>query len=178
LSLQGITAASAISGEATMCNGANLAFTREAYLDHSDNLHDEINSGDDIFLLHSLKKGNRAKILWMESPDTMVTTNSTSTYRSFLKQRSRWISKGKAYKDRYTIVLEISYFIAWLIYPDLIWVFLSIIILKSIPDCLILLNTSRRYGKRNLMKWFLPSQLIYPFYVLSVVFYSLIFRNK
>ena len=188
LSLQGITAASAISGEATMCNGANLAFTREAYLDHSDNLHDEINSGDDIFLLHSLKKGNRAKILWMESPDTMVTTNSTSTYRSFLKQRSRWISKGKAYKDRYTIVLgivtfvavalQISYFIAWLIYPDLIWVFLSIIILKSIPDCLILLNTSRRYGKRNLMKWFLPSQLIYPFYVLSVVFYSLIFRNK
>jgi cellulose synthase/poly-beta-1,6-N-acetylglucosamine synthase-like glycosyltransferase len=188
LSLQGITAASAISGEATMCNGANLAFTREVYLDHSDNLHDEINSGDDIFLLHSLKKGNRAKILWMESPDTMVTTNSTSTYRSFLKQRSRWISKGKAYKDRYTIVLgivtfvavalQISYFIAWLIYPDLIWVFLSIIILKSIPDCLILLNTSRRYGKRNLMKWFLPSQLIYPFYVLSVVFYSLIFRNK
>ena len=188
LSLQGITAASAISGEATMCNGANLAFTREAYLDHSDNLHDEVNSGDDIFLLHSLKKENRAKILWMESPDTMVTTNSTSTYRSFLKQRSRWISKGKTYKDRYTIVLgiatfvavalQISYFIAWLIYPDLIWVFLSIIILKSIPDCLILLNTSRRYGKRNLMKWFLPSQLIYPFYVLSVVFYSLIFRNK
>ena len=188
LSLQGITAASAISGEATMCNGANLAFTREAYLDHSDNLHDEINSGDDIFLLHSLKKENRAKILWMESPDTMVTTNSTSTYRSFLKQRSRWISKGKTYKDRYTIVLgiatfvavalQISYFIAWLIYPDLIWVFLSILILKSIPDCLILLNTSRRYGKRNLMKWFLPSQIIYPFYVLSVVFYCLIFRNK
>ena len=29
LSLQGITAASAISGEATMCNGANLAFSRE-----------------------------------------------------------------------------------------------------------------------------------------------------
>jgi hypothetical protein len=188
LSLQGITAASAISGEATMCNGANLAFTREAYLDHSDNLHDEVNSGDDIFLLHSLKKENRAKILWMESPDTMVTTNSTSTYRSFLKQRSRWISKGKTYKDRYTIVLgiatfvavalQISYFIAWLIYPDLIWVFLSILILKSIPDCLILLNTSRRYGKRNLMKWFLPSQIIYPFYVLSVVFYCLIFRNK
>jgi glycosyltransferase involved in cell wall biosynthesis len=188
LSLQGITAATAISEEATMCNGANLAFTREAYLHNSDNLHDEINSGDDIFLLHSMKKGNRAKILWMESPDTLVTTKSQSTYRSFLKQRSRWISKGKAYKDRYTIVLgivafvavalQISYFIACLIYPSLIWVFLSILILKSIPDLLILLNTSRRYYKRNLMKWFFPSQLIYPFYVLSVVFYSLIFRNK
>ena len=188
LSLQGITAATAISEEATMCNGANLAFTREAYLNHSDNLHDEIDSGDDIFLLHSMKKGNRAKILWMESPDVLVTTKSTSTYMSFLKQRGRWISKGKAYKDRNTIVLgivtfvaialQISYFIAWLIYPELLWVFLSILIFKSIPDFLILLNTSGRYGKRKLLKWFLPSQLIYPFYVLSVVFYSLIFRNK
>lgn len=188
LSLQGITAASAISGEATMCNGANLAFTRKTYLDHSDNLHDEINSGDDIFLLHSMKKGKGAKILWMESPDVLVTTKSASTYRSFLKQRSRWISKGKIYKDRYTIVLgivtfvavvlQVSYFIAWLIYPDLIWVFLSVLILKSIPDFLILLNTSQRYCKRDCMKWFLPSQLIYPIYVLSVLFYSLISKEK
>jgi hypothetical protein len=28
------------------------------------------------------------------------------------------------------------------------------------------------------MKWFLPSQLIYPFYVLSVLFYSLISKEK
>jgi cellulose synthase/poly-beta-1,6-N-acetylglucosamine synthase-like glycosyltransferase len=188
LSLQGIIAGSAILEEATMCNGANLAFTREAYLNHSDDLHDEINSGDDIFLLHSLKKGNRAKILWMESPDVLVITESPSTYRSFLKQRSRWISKGKAYKDRDTIVLgivtfitvalQISYLIACLIHPGLIWVFLAILILKSVPDFLILLNTAGRYDKRNLLKWFLPSQLIYPFYVLSVVFYSLIFRDN
>ena len=122
LSLQGITAGCALSGNATMCNGANLAFTREVYLNHSDNLHDEINSGDDIFLLHSLKKENESKILWLESPDAMVTTKSSSTFGSFLKQRSRWISKGKAYKDRYTILLgivtfvtiflQVSYFIA------------------------------------------------------------------
>jgi hypothetical protein len=124
----------------------------------------------------------------MESPDALVTTKSASTYRSFLKQRSRWISKGKYYKDRNTIVLGIVtflavalqalYFIAWLIYPDLIWVFLSVLILKSIPDFLILLKTSQRYGKRDHMKWFLPSQLIYPFYVLAVLFYSLISKEK
>jgi cellulose synthase/poly-beta-1,6-N-acetylglucosamine synthase-like glycosyltransferase len=184
MSLQGITAGSAKSEQATMCNGANLAFKREVYLNNSNNLHDEINSGDDIFLLHSLKKRNRSKILWLESPDALVTTGSSSSFMSFLKQRSRWISKGKAYCDRYTIVfgivtfvsivLQSSYLIACFVYPDLIWVFLAILVLKSVPDFLILLNTSQRYGKRNLMRWFLPSQLIYPFYVLTVVFYSLI----
>jgi cellulose synthase/poly-beta-1,6-N-acetylglucosamine synthase-like glycosyltransferase len=188
LSLQGITAGTALSDKGTMCNGANLAFAREAYLNHSDNLHDEINSGDDIFLLHSLKKMPDSKILWLESPDAMVTTESPSTLRSFLKQRNRWISKGKAYKDLYTILLaittfltislQISFFIAWIICPVLIWVLLSIFVLKSIPDFLILLNTTGRYNKSKLMRWFLPAQLIYPFYVLSVVFYALIFRNK
>jgi Glycosyltransferases, probably involved in cell wall biogenesis len=188
MSLQGITAGSAFSKEATMCNGANLAFTREAYFNHSGNLHDEINSGDDIFLLHSIKKENGSKILWLESPDTLVTTASSSTFRSFVKQRGRWISKGKAYKDNHTIVLGIvtfvtismlmAYLFASLIYPDLIWVFILMLILKSVPDFLILQNTCRRYSKRNLMRWFLPAQLIYPFYVLSVVFYSLIFREN
>jgi len=188
LSLQGITAGSALSEKATMCNGANLAFTREAYFNNSDNLHDEIISGDDVFLLHSLKKENRSKIFWLESPEALVTTESSSTFRSFLKQRGRWISKGKVYRDRHAIILgivtlftvfmQVSYFIAWLIYPALVWVFLAIYILKSVPDLLILLNTSGRYDKRYLMMWFLPAQLIYPFYVLSVVLYSLTFRDK
>jgi cellulose synthase/poly-beta-1,6-N-acetylglucosamine synthase-like glycosyltransferase len=183
LSLQGITAGSAISDEATICNGANLAFNREVYLDHSYNLHDEIKSGDDIFLLHSLKKGKRSKILWMESPDAIVTTASSPSIGSFLRQRSRWISKGKSFKDRSTnvlgivtfvaVIVQISYLISSMICPALIWVFLSVVILKSIPDYLILKNTSGRYDRKKLMSWFLPAQLIYPFYVLSVVFYSL-----
>ena len=188
LSLQGITAGSARSGKATMCNGANLAFNREAYLNHIYNLHDELNSGDDVFLLHSMKKETRSKIFWLESSDVLVTAQSSSTLGSFLKQRSRWISKGKAYRDLHTItlgiitfftaVLLVSCFITLFIYPAFIKVFLIIFILKSVPDLLILLNTSARYEKRYLMKWFIPAQAIYPFYVLSVVIYSLISTEK
>jgi cellulose synthase/poly-beta-1,6-N-acetylglucosamine synthase-like glycosyltransferase len=188
LGLQGITAGSASSGKATMCNGANLAFTREVYLNHSDNLHDEINSGDDIFLLHILKEVSGSKILWLESSDALVTTESSLTFRSFLRQRKRWISKVKAYSDRDTIILgivtfaaillQLSCLIAGLIYPVFTGVFLVILVLKSVPDFLILLNTSGRYNKRYLMKWFLPAQLIYPFYILCVVLYSLTFRDK
>jgi cellulose synthase/poly-beta-1,6-N-acetylglucosamine synthase-like glycosyltransferase len=188
ISLQGITAGSALMKKATMCNGANLAFTREAYLEHSQNLHDEINSGDDIFLLQSLKNMSRSKILWLESSDVMVTTKGSSTFNSFLKQRSRWFSKVKSYKDLdiivlgiftfVVIVLQVLYFIALLFYPVLTLVFLAIFILKSVPDFLILMNTSYRYGRKKLMWWFLPAQLIYPFYVLSVVLYSLTLRKR
>ena len=187
LSLQGITAGCALSGEATMCNGANLAFTRDAYLDNSKNLIDKINTGDDIFLLHSIKRRAVSKILWLESADAIVRTKPTLTFISFLKQRSRWISKAGSYEDRPTIVLGMTTFIAVvlqilslvasLIYYPLVCAFLLIIIMKSIPDYLILKNTSRRYGKSNIMGWFLPAQLIYPFYVISVVFYSLLFRG-
>jgi cellulose synthase/poly-beta-1,6-N-acetylglucosamine synthase-like glycosyltransferase len=188
ISLQGITAGSALMKEATMCNGANLAFTREAYLGHSQNLHDQINSGDDIFLLHSLKEDKSSRIIWMESPEAIVTTKSSPTFISFIKQRSRWISKARAYKDRDSIGLGIATFVAVLIqlliliglfiYHDLIRAFILIMILKSIPDFLILMNASTRHGKKKLMWWFLPAQLIYPFYVLFVILYSLTSRNK
>ena len=188
MSLQGITTGSVLSEKPTMCNGANLAYTRAAYLNHKDNLHDEINSGDDIFLLHSIKTQNTSKISWLESPDALVTTSSSSTLGAFLKQRGRWISKGKAYKDTYTIILgivtfvavilQIACFIASIISPAVVWLFLVVIVLKSIPDYLILMNTTERYGRKKLMRWFLPAQIIYPFYVLSVVIYSLIFRDK
>jgi biofilm PGA synthesis N-glycosyltransferase PgaC len=184
ISLQGITAGSAIYGDATMCNGANLAFKREAYLNRSATLHDEINSGDDIFLLHSLKKGGQSKILWMESPDALITTGAASTVRAFLKQRCRWISKSKTYRDSFTIFLGIVTFTAILMQllsliasffsPPFIQAFLIVLVLKSVPDFLIILNTTRRYGKQHLMKWFLPSQLLYPFYVLSVVLCALL----
>jgi len=188
LSLQGITAGAAAMGEPVMCNGANLAFKKENYLSHSDSLHDEINSGDDIFLLHSLKKEKQSAIFWLESSNAMVLTQPVSTSQNFFKQRSRWISKSSSYNDRNTIVLGIVTFIAValqagtllgsLINPSFLPVFLMIFILKSIPDYLILENTTQRYSRKALMKWFFPSQLIYPFYVISVIFYSLIFRSE
>jgi glycosyltransferase involved in cell wall biosynthesis len=184
LSLQGITAGSALSGNGIMCNGANLSFPRETYINNMDKLHFELVSGDDIFMLHSIKKELHSKIQWLESADAVVTTASSSTIWSFFKQRKRWISKGKAYNDGYTILigvitfvtalLQLSVIVSAFINPAFIMAFITIFLLKSIPDFLILLNTSGRYGKTFLMRWFLPAQFVYPFYVLSVGLSSLI----
>jgi poly-beta-1,6-N-acetyl-D-glucosamine synthase len=185
LSLQGVTAGTALSGEASMCNGANLAFTREVYLKHSGNLHDEIGSGDDIFFLHSLKKDNSSKILWLEAQDAKVTTSSSPSIITYLRQRNRWVSKWRAYYDSFTIFLGIVTIITIILQavmlvlvffvPDFLYVFFLILILKILPDFLILVNTTRRYSKQSVLRWFLPSQAIYPFYVLFVALYSGIF---
>lgn len=183
LSLQGVTAGSVLSGNGVMCNGANLSFPKETYYSSLDNLHFELASGDDIFMLHSLKKDVRSKIVWLESADAAVTTASSSSWWSFLRQRKRWISKYKAYNDRATILtgvitfsatlLQLSALVFAFINTAFIMVFITIFLFKSIPDFLILLNTSGRYGKRFLMRWFLPVQFVYPIYVLSVGFCSL-----
>jgi glycosyltransferase involved in cell wall biosynthesis len=183
LSLQGVTSATAFSGEAVMCNGANLAFTRQAYMKHCYNLYDAIVSGDDIFLVHSLKREKASKILWLESTDAKIITAASSSPGTYLRQRMRWISKGNAYSDRFTILLGIVTFVTIILEVSLlaasvvdmlyIWVFLVVFFIKSIPDFLILVNTTRRYDRCDLMKWFLPVQLIYPFYVLSVTCFTL-----
>jgi poly-beta-1,6-N-acetyl-D-glucosamine synthase len=185
LSLQGITAGSAYQNNGTMCNGANLAFTRDTYLNNTGDLHFEIATGDDVFLLHSLKKHSGSKILWLESQNAIVKTKASDTTVSFFDQRKRWISKINVYRDSYSIILGIITFLAIILQAGLMVagiidhtflpVLLTVFILKSIPDYLILQNTTSRYGSAGLMGWFLPAQIIYPFYVLGVVFYALIF---
>lgn len=188
LSLQGITAGSLLTGNATMCNGANLSFTRKAYYEHIGNLHFEIKSGDDIFLLHSLKKEIHSKIMWLESLDSMITTIQSPDVDSFFRQRARWISKSKVYEDRFTkitgtvtfiaILIQIIYLAAGIINQIFILVFIAIFLMKSLPDYLILKNTTGRYRKRQLMHWFIPAQIIYPFYVLGVLLIPIISPDR
>jgi cellulose synthase/poly-beta-1,6-N-acetylglucosamine synthase-like glycosyltransferase len=188
MSLQGITAGTAIAGNPVMCNGGNMAFLKKVYERHSDNLHDDIASGDDVFLLHSIKEEPGNKIMWLESRDALVRTNSADTLVSYIKQRARWISKAGSYKDSYTRALAIVTFVTILLQVFLLFagicdsvfipVFLAAYLLKSFPDFLIIKNTAFRYNKRNLLWLFLPAQIIYPFYVLAVFFYFLTAKKQ
>jgi poly-beta-1,6-N-acetyl-D-glucosamine synthase len=187
-SLQGITAGTAIGEDPVMCNAASLAFQKETYLKHSYYLHDEMVSGDDIFLLHNIKNDPGKRIMWLESVDATAETQVSDNLSSFLHQRARWISKSGAYSDRFTRILAIVTFVTisvqfllllgGIFHPGLLWVFVVYFGLKSIPDFLVLSNTASRYGKKSLLSWFLPSQLVYPLYVLAIVPGSVFYRAK
>ncbi len=179
LSLQGITAGTAASGNPVMCNGANLAFEKDVYLRHYNNQHPELVSGDDIFLLHSVKKESRGNNSWLESADAIVTTRSVESMKIFFTQRARWISKATAYDDRFTqliaivtfvtILLEMFLLIASVFNLKFLFLFLVLFIIKSVPDYLILRNTTARYRESNLMRWFFLSEVVYPIYVTGVI---------
>jgi cellulose synthase/poly-beta-1,6-N-acetylglucosamine synthase-like glycosyltransferase len=188
LSLQGITAGTTLHGRPVMCNGANLAFSKKAYNRYSGNLHDELISGDDVFLLHEMKSDPENKIMWLESAEARVYTKTSETFSAFFRQRARWISKAGAYKDTFTRVLGIVTFvticlqllllIAGIFNPDFLWVFAAAFLLKSIPDYLIVLNTTKRYGRKSLMGVFLPAQIVYPLYIVAVFFSYLFGRSR
>jgi cellulose synthase/poly-beta-1,6-N-acetylglucosamine synthase-like glycosyltransferase len=187
MSLQAITASTAEAGDPVMCNGANLAFSKETWMKHRSAMKDNIQSGDDIFFLHSLKSEKDAKIYWLESTDAIVRTGPSETLIAFLRQRARWISKSPFYDDRYTRIIGIVTFVtilellillvAGLINPLFFRYFLVGFLLKSAADFFILAEITRRRNRLDLLLWFLPSQIIYPFYVLAVTVYSLFRKN-
>ena len=187
LSLQGVTAGTAAAGNPVMCNGANLSFTVNAYLKSFEDLHSELVSGDDIFLLHSIKKRS-GKVLWLESEDAAITARPALTPLAFVRQRARWISKSGSYDDKYTKLLSIVTFVTILIQIFLLaagvfsslflLIYIAGFILKSIPDFMVLHNRAVHNKRKNLLWFFLPGQFIYPFYVLSVVICYLFTRSR
>ena len=58
-SLQAITAYSALLNNPIMCNGANLTIKRSKYIEYINHINTNIASGDDMFMLHALKKARQ-----------------------------------------------------------------------------------------------------------------------
>jgi biofilm PGA synthesis N-glycosyltransferase PgaC len=186
LSLQGVTAGTASAGKPVMCNGANLAFSREVYLGNVHRLREEIPSGDDIFLLDAMRK-EKKKIMWLQSSDAVVTTGPATSLCSLFSQRARWISKAPAIRDLYTQVVSITTFITviailsllitGLFVPGYLIILLAALIIKSIPDLIIVLKVCLFHKKGKLMVWFLPALLLYPFYGFITALISPFFKK-
>ena len=187
LSLQAITAGSALAGRPVLCNGANLAFPVSVYNENSDRLRNNVVSGDDIFLLQSIRRSG-GRIVWNGAADSVVHTAGARGLIQFLKQRARWLSKAGSYHDTFTIILALvslftsvslaSLLVGSIPVPSVFPFWLAAFILKSIPDFLLLYRITSVYKKTNLLWWFIPSQVFYPFYVLLVSVYSLFRRNR
>ena len=105
-SLQAVTAYSALLNNPIMCNGANLIIRRTTYLEYINSINTSIASGDDMFMLHALKK-NRSKIDYLYDSNYIVKTKGTNSLKKFLLQRIRWASKSINYTDLTTISIAL-----------------------------------------------------------------------
>ena len=100
LSLQGITAAAVSAGSLSMCNGANLAYSKQAFeaVDKFKGI-DQLASGDDMFLMHKMKQQYPNRLAYLYSDEMIVQTAPMPNWGSFIQQRIRWASKADSYKD-------------------------------------------------------------------------------
>ncbi len=104
--IQQLTIEAARRGHAVLCSGANLVVRRSVWLAVKDELHPEIPSGDDMFLLEALKRrGSQITTLPAHlPPDTVerltATVRPIHEWQAFFRQRMRWAGKAPAYTDR------------------------------------------------------------------------------
>ena len=176
-SLQAVTAYTALLNNPIMCNGANLIIRRTIYLEYINNINTSIASGDDMFMLHALKK-NKAKINYLYNSNYLVKTKGTNSLKKFLLQRTRWAAKSINYKDITTIlvallvvIINIFLLISLLLTPySLLLIFSIIIIIENI----IMLPYLIKYKQYRVLKYypivFPIMAILYPLYILIILF--------
>ncbi|MBV5280908.1 MAG: glycosyltransferase [Paludibacter sp.] len=174
-------------GMPVLCNGANLAFTKEAWMLSKLDLVVEQMSGDDIFLLQSIKKRGGV-IRFLKSESAIVFTQPANTLTALFKQRRRWASKSPAYTDiqlifTACIVFAISFWMLILVfsslfYPSLLTVFFYIFGAKFIADIIFVYFIRSFFKEKRLWFHSFLLSIIYPFYIVSVAISALAFQNK
>ncbi|PKV75828.1 glycosyltransferase [Pontibacter ramchanderi] len=176
-SLIGVGGASIGLRQPNMCNGANLAYTRQVFEEAGGFTGNEgIASGDDEFLLHKVSMLYPERIAFLKHPAAMVYTEARQTVRSFVAQRVRWASKWRSYQSLPVKLVALSVFavnlLLFLAIPALLlqwlsfWTFVTAYAAKFLIDFLFLSRILAFMQRRNYLIFMLPLQLVYIPYVL------------
>lgn len=106
LSLQAVTLGSFGLKNPLLNNGANLAYSKNAFLEVKGfSGNDHIASGDDIFLLEKMKTAFPGQVLYLKSKDAIVSTKSQESWENVINQRVRWASKTSKQKNTASLLL-------------------------------------------------------------------------
>lgn len=181
LSLQASTIGSTGINNPIMCNGANIIFKKELF--SKSDTKNNIASGDDMFLLHSVKSNPKNKIGYLFSKNATVSTSSMLSLKSFISQRIRWVSKAKYYNDWFskitallvlaTIISEILLLILSCFNKYYLSAFIIVFLAKSLIDIILLSYVNKTYKIKNLLLFLLPFEIVYLIYSLTLGFLSL-----
>jgi len=180
--LQMVTFGSAALKIPTLCNGANLCFSKEEYT--KANLKEgQTPSGDDIFLLHHLIDQKKV-VEFCLTNELLVTTKPEASFSAMIQQKLRWASKSKHITNPTTLVVGGITFLTNLIavacipyiaingqgYLTAVWIWG----LKVAAEAIIVFVPGRKvYGTWPGIQTFIASALLMPFYATFVATASL-----
>jgi cellulose synthase/poly-beta-1,6-N-acetylglucosamine synthase-like glycosyltransferase len=164
------------AGLPLLCNGANIAYTRNVFNDVEGFKGIDNNpSGDDILLMFKIHKKYPRKIQYVKSKDAIVSTAAQATLKDFILQRVRWASKGLYSKNPAnsfisTLVfgsnfLSVIAIIFILVRAKLFPILMCCLALKIIADFLLLLFGAFFFGKKKLLWIFPVAELVTMFYI-------------
>lgn len=158
----------------TMCNGANMLFSKQAFVEVNgyDRLY-HTNGGDDLFLYHRIYQKFPYDTYYIKNIKGAVYSEAPKTIAELLRQRSRWISKTTHYEN-YWVNVQGGIILATSVLSIVSIPFLPLVIMiKVLSDVFYARKINRYYGNQCTILNLIVQSLCYPFYVLTVIFYRL-----
>lgn len=181
LSLQGATVGGFGINNPFLCNGANLAYLKNSFIELKGfEGNDTIASGDDIFLFEKFYKNNSKKVHFLKSKEAVVYTKAVESWNQLTQQRMRWAAKSSRYHLLFGKLVGMIVLTTNLVFiTSLIVMFrdqqnalnyLYGLVLKIAIDFALIKQTSIFYrGSSTRVKNYEIGSLIYPFFGVFVV---------
>ena len=177
ISLQGITAASVSAGFHTMCNGANVAYSKKAFqeVDGFKGI-DKIASGDDMLLMHKIYLRYKDRVHFLFNNKSIVTTPPMPSWKAFFNQRIRWASKADKFDDKRILAVLVFIYLfnllfvlllvmgAW--YPELWLYWIGMIVAKTIIELRFMVPVAQFFNEEKLLWWFPVMQPVHIAYTI------------
>ena len=181
LGMMGVTGAGIYKRFMNMCNGANLAYEKNAFYEvNGFEGIDEIASGDDMLLMQKMAKQFPNKIAFLKNQKATVLTKAMPDLKSFTQQRIRWASKSGSYQEfQILIILALVFFFCVSIvinffllffFKEILWIFLIQFFIKLIIDFFFLNQMCVFFKRKDLMKIFVPAQIFHIIYIAVIGF--------
>jgi cellulose synthase/poly-beta-1,6-N-acetylglucosamine synthase-like glycosyltransferase len=179
ITLQGITGAAVGRRFHSMCNGANLAYAREAFFEAGGYRGiDALPSGDDMLLMHKIYLQYPERVFFLKSPRVIVDTRPETSWGGFVNQRVRWASKADSYEDRRIFWVLLMVYLVNLLFAGLLvagfwnswwwWVGLLLLVVKTAVEYPFVRGVAGFFRQRRLMPYFPLLQPVHIVYTIVI----------
>lgn len=152
----------ALAGLPYMGVGRNLSYRKDLFIRHKGFASiNHIPSGDDDLFINKAATGKNTAVVI--DPDAVTRSIPKTTWKGWLKQKSRHYTTAKFYKPKHKFLLGLYFTTQFLFYPLFIlaaifydWrIVLGIFTIRLLLQAIIFHRTMKKMGEADLWPWFI-----------------------
>jgi len=181
ITTMGVTCAGINSDLHYMANGANMSYRKNVF----EPTDSDYASGDDMFLVQKIAEKFPGSVSFLKNKEAVVCTFPEKTIADFIRQRLRWATKTKGYKNSsMKFVVGMVFFTNLIVLANIIMIFFCgwyqvyftviLVLSKLLIDIIFIKSISRFFNEKIEYKYLIPSLLRYPVYIVFIGVLSLI----